>query len=129
MLRGLLCHDLRMGVNDPSAINAAFARGFNDRDVDGLLGLYDVDGGVVERDGSLSVGHAAVREHLTQLVGLGGTMVSTNLTSVVVGDIALITAEWTISDSPVIGSATGHSSEVLRRQTDGSWAYLIDQPT
>jgi uncharacterized protein (TIGR02246 family) len=118
----------RMGVAHPSEVNAAFADGFNRRDVVGMLSLYDPDGAVVEMDGTVSVGHADIRDHLQRLVELGGHMVSTNLTAIVLGDIALVTAEWVITDTVVAPRMNGRSAEVLRRQADGTWAYLIDQP-
>ena len=46
----------------------------------------------------------------------------------VVDDIALVTAAWTITnpDSSLIAAAT--SAEVLRRGVDGTWAYIVDHP-
>lgn len=117
-----------MGVPHPGDVNAAFADGFNRRDVEAMLALYDPDGSVVEMDGTLSVGTEQIREHLERLVALGGQMVSTNLTAVVNGDIALVTAEWTITGASVAPRMDGRSAEVLRRQPDGTWAYLLDQP-
>jgi uncharacterized protein (TIGR02246 family) len=117
-----------MGVPRPSEINAAFADGFNRRDVDGLLALYEESGAVVEIDGSVSAGRDAIRAHLEHLVAIGGTMTSTNLTSVEAGEIALVTAEWVIVDGSVAPEISGRSAEVLRRQADGSWVYVIDQP-
>ena len=38
------------------------------------------------------------------------------------GDIALIHNYWTMT------GATGHAVEVARRQSDGSWLYVIDDP-
>ena len=116
-----------MGVAEPAQINERFAAGFNARDVDALVDLYDPDGSVVEPDGSVSVGTAAIRAHLERLVALGGQMVSMNRSSVMVGDIALVTAEWHVADSSA-GDLTGRSAEVLRRLSDGSWVYVIDQP-
>ena len=118
-----------MGVARPSDVNAAFADGFNRRDVDALLALYDPAGGVVEMDGTMSVGHEEIRTHLERLLALGGTMESVNLTAVVLGDLALVTAAWTITDTTVAQRMDGRSAEVLRRQADGTWAYLIDQPS
>jgi ketosteroid isomerase-like protein len=118
-----------MGVVHPSHIDGIFAHGFNFRDVDMLITLYDPDGAVVNRDGSVAHGHAAIREHLEDLVAIGGEMTSTNFTSLIVGDIALVTAGWLIVGSHVAPELQGRSSEVLRRQPDGSWAYLIDQPS
>lgn len=112
----------------PSEINAAFADGFNRRDVDALLALYQPDGAVVEVDGTVSHGIDPIRDHLARLVAIGGTMTSTNMTTVVAGDIALVTAAWEIVGASVAPSITGRSAEVLRRSGDGTWAYLIDQP-
>jgi uncharacterized protein (TIGR02246 family) len=117
-----------MGVARPSDVNAAFADAFNRRDLDDLLALYDPDGAVVEMDGTTSTGTREIRHHLERLLDLGGTMESLNLTAVEHGDIALVTAEWTITDAKVAPTMRGRSSEVLRRQADGTWAYLIDQP-
>lgn len=117
-----------MGVARPSDVNAAFADGFNRRDVEALVGLYDPEGGVVEMDGTMSVGADEIRQHVERLLALGGRMESVNLTSVVLGDLALVTAAWTITDATVAPRMEGRSSEILRRQPDGTWAYLIDQP-
>jgi ketosteroid isomerase-like protein len=117
-----------MGVVHPSHINEFFAHGFNFRDVDLLVTLYDPNGAVVERDGTVSHGHEAIRQHLEDLVAIGGEMTSTNFTAVIVGDIALVTAGWIIVGSHLAPQLQGRSSEVLRLQPDGSWAYLIDQP-
>ena len=117
-----------MGVREPSEINAAFAAGFNARDVDALLALYDPDGSVVERDGTVSVGADAIRAHLTRLVEVGGEMVSTNRSAVVIGDTALVTATWEITLAGAPEPIRGRSAEVLVTQPDGTWAYLIDQP-
>jgi uncharacterized protein (TIGR02246 family) len=116
-----------VGVSEPAQINECFATGFNERDVDALVDLYDPDGSVVEPDGSVSVGTEAIRAHLERLLALGGRMVSMNRSSVMVGDIALVTAEWHVAGSSV-GDLSGRSAEVLRRRSDGSWVYVIDQP-
>ena len=117
-----------MGVAQPSEINAAFADGFNRRDVEALLALYHPDGAVVEIDGTVSHGIDPIRDHVERLIAIGGSMTSTNLTSVIAGDIALVTAAWEIVGSSVAPSITGRSAEVLRQSPDGTWAYLIDQP-
>jgi ketosteroid isomerase-like protein len=99
-----------MGVHRPGDVNAAFADGFNRRDVDAMLALYDPDGAVVEMDGTMSVGHAQIRRHLERLIELGGEMVSTNLTAVELGDLALVTAEWVITGTMVAPRMNGRSS-------------------
>ena len=69
-----------------------------------------------------------IRDHLERLIAIGGTMTSTNLTTVIAADIALVTAAWEVVGSHIAPSITGRSAEVLRQADDGTWAYLIDQP-
>ncbi len=117
-----------MAVRDPADINAAFAAGYNARDVDTLLALYQAEATVVNMDGSESIGFVAIRDHLAGLVRLGGSMTSTNRYAVTRDDIALVGAEWTVSFDDGRNPVSGRSAEVLRRQPDGLWKYLIDNP-
>ena len=121
-------HGGHMGVSHPSEINERFADGVNRRDLDALAALFAEDARIVERDGTIAQGAAAHRVHLERLLSLGGTMRSENRSTVIVDDVALVTAAWTITNaaSSVIAAAT--SAEVLRQAADGTWAYIIDQP-
>ena len=117
-----------MGVSHPSEINQRFADGINRGDLDALVALFDEDAQIVERDGTIAQGASAHRVHLAGLLSLGGTMRSENRSTVIVDDIALVTAAWTLTnaDGSLIAAAT--SAEVLRRGVDGSWAYIVDHP-
>jgi ketosteroid isomerase-like protein len=46
------------------------------------------------------------------------------------GDIALVTSEWTFAGKGPDGALTmsGTSTDVMRRQADGTWLYVIDNP-
>ena len=116
-----------MVIAEPAQMNAAFADGYNARDVDRICALYAVDGAVVNLDGTLAVGAEAIRVHVAGLVLVGGVMESINEYSFVNGDLALIGARWSIRFDDGRPEITGHSAEVLRRQSDG-WRYLIDHP-
>lgn len=116
-----------MPVDHPEQINAAFADGFNARDVDALGDLYAPDGAVVNRDGSVSRGAEEIRAHVAELVQLGGTMTSTNRYAVVNGDVALVGADFVIEFDDGRDPITGRTAEVLGRR-DGGWRYLIDHP-
>jgi uncharacterized protein (TIGR02246 family) len=115
-------------VERPELINAAFADGYNARDVEALLDLYEPGASVVNRDGSVASGTDHVREHLAGLVAIGGRMTSTNRFTIVHDDIALVGAEWVIDLGDGSAPISGGTSEVLRRQADGGWRYVIDHP-
>lgn len=117
-----------MTITSPDHINAAFADSFNARDLDAVLSLFSPEAVVIERDGSASTGRAGVEQHLRNLLTLPGTMRSDNQATLVVGDLALLAARWTIRDDEERLLAGATSAEVLTRRSDGSWAYLVDRP-
>jgi ketosteroid isomerase-like protein len=115
-------------VHEPADINRTFAAAYNARDVDALIGLYEADAIVVNMDGSRSVGIDAIRHHLAELVQLGGSMTSTNLYAIEHSDVALVGAQWSVSFDDGREPVSGRSAEVLRRQPDALWKYIIDNP-
>jgi len=47
------------------------------------------------------------------------------------GDTALVSNAWTMNGTAPDGTALAHaglSADVVRRQADGTWRILIDQP-
>jgi ketosteroid isomerase-like protein len=112
----------------PAGINAAFAAGYNRRDVDGLASLYEWDAAVTNPDGSIAAGADAIRLHLEHLVELGGSMTSRNRYAIPNGDLALVGADWEVVFTDGREPVSGRSAEVVRRQPDGTWRYVLDHP-
>jgi ketosteroid isomerase-like protein len=112
----------------PAAINAAFAAGYNSRDVEALAALYEQDAAVTNPDGSIAVGIDAIRVHLGHLVELGGFMTSQNRYAISNGDLALVGADWEINFTYGRERVVGRSAEVVRQQSNGSWRYVLDHP-
>lgn len=116
-----------MTVTEPAQMNEMFARAFNSRNMDKLLALYEPDA-VLRVDGSKRslVGLAAIAGELQHLLQAPGTMTSRNNFCVVYRDLALLRADWDLvaDDGSVV--ASGSSAEVVRRQADGTWRYIID---
>ena len=116
-----------MGVRRPEDINAAFADAVNARDLAALVSLYVSDGIVVNADRSVSAGHHEIAAHARGLLELGGRMTSTNEYAIVNGDVALVSARFTIEFDDGRDAVQGRTAEVLVRSKD-EWAYLIDHP-
>lgn len=116
-----------MTVTDPPRMNEAFARAFNSRSLDGLLALYE-PGAVLRVDGSDRdlAGRDEIADALRTLLQAPGRMTSTNSFCIVQGDLALLRADWEIAEDGGRVVASGSSAELVRRQPDGAWLYVID---
>jgi ketosteroid isomerase-like protein len=47
------------------------------------------------------------------------------------GDVALLMSKWTLKGTSTEGepvSIEGQTSDVVRRQADGSWLFAVDNP-
>ncbi len=113
-------------VHAPAEMNATFARAFNSRSLDNMLSLYEPDAVLlVDGSGKELRGRAAIAEELAKLLTAPGTMTSVNNFCVVHGDIALLRADFMLRDGGTI-IAKGSTAEIVRRQADGTWLYVID---
>lgn len=118
-----------MGVNSPSEMSETFGRLFNARDRDGLLDLY-VEDGVLTIDGDASArGKQAIGEMLAPMLD-GPLKVETRCaTCHENGDTAIVRTDWVLTEPGGAVAMTGSSAEVLRREADGQWRFVIDDAT
>ncbi len=121
-----------MPVNHPSEMHQAFVAAVNAKDLDALLELYDVDGIAVHLDGAEYRGEEAMRSMLGGLLEAIDRIEGTTRKIYVAGDVALTSADWkgefTAADGTV-QTQTGTTAELCRRQPDGTWKMVIDDPT
>jgi ketosteroid isomerase-like protein len=111
-----------MGAAEAGQLIEQFGKFFSSGDVDGLLSLYE-DDAIVPTDQGVLRGKEAIRGWLQSFVDSGAVL--TFGTSVVLetGDIALTHNVWSTPDG-----GGGVTAEVLRKQSDGTWKYLVDNP-
>ena len=108
-------------------MNGTFAAARNAGSLEELLSLYEDDARLlVDASGTCLAGKAAIAAELRKLIDLPGTMVSDNVFCVEHGDLALLRADFSLTgaDGAVIHS--GSTAEILRRQADGRWLYVVD---
>lgn len=111
----------------PADLHQHVERAFNAGDVDALIELYERDACMLGEDGAVAEGLEAVRAVWDGLVALGGRISITTRYAVEVDGLALLSNAWTFEmDGDTVASAV--TAEVARRQADGSWRYLIDNP-
>lgn len=112
---------------DAVNLHGAVEAGVNAGDVDALVALYEPDAHLLGEDGAVAVGSDAIREVWATLVSFGGRISMTTRYAVERDDIALLSNVWSFEiDGAEVASAI--TSEVARRQPDGTWRYVIDNP-
>ncbi len=118
-----------MGVKSPSDMSETFGNLFNARDRDGLLDLY-VDDGMLTIDGETSArGKTAIGEMMAPMLD-GPLKISTKCASCHEnGDTAIVRTDWILTEQDGSVAMSGSSAEVLRRESDGQWRFVIDDAT
>ena len=105
----------------PEDITRLFVERANAKDADGIAALYEEGAVMAYPPGSQTVGRAAIRDlWATVLPSMPRFAPEEPLPALVSGDIALT------STPPKDGA--GARAQVVRRQADGSWLRLLDQP-
>ena len=116
-------------VLKPEDMSPTLAAAFNARDLHAMAALYGEDAVLIDETGAEQRGTRAIKAVLKDMLETGGVMTSTPRFAVVIGDIALSGADWRLEPGDGGEPLEGRSLEMLRRQPDGSWRYLIDCPT
>jgi uncharacterized protein (TIGR02246 family) len=119
------------GRGTPEQVLVSIVEGINTGNLDALMPLYEPEAAFATRPGSLSHGLPGVRAALAGFVAMKGKL-AFNVTRVLEArDLALVTTVWSFAgtgpdDEPV--KLAAKSADVLRRQADGSWRFVIDNP-
>ena len=126
----MMMTDERAG--SPAQLMALFAERAASGDAAGLVALYE-PGAVFEPEiGVVLRGLDAIRPALTELAEMRPSIeYDGDPDVVIVDDIAIVSNSWTMTAELPDGTRHregGFSADVLRRQPDGSWLVLIDQP-
>jgi uncharacterized protein (TIGR02246 family) len=117
-----------MAANEPSGLHELFTKYFNSGDLDGLVSLYEDGATLVAAPGAVAVGTDAIRTTLQGFLGFNGTIefVGSDV-CFVSDDLALSHGKW-VMKVPGVDDIEASTAEVSRRQPDGTWKYVIDNP-
>ena len=120
-----------MSRETPQQLLQSIVDGINTGNLDGLMSLYEPDAAFAAQPGSLAHGVAGVRQSLAAFLAMKGTL-DLKVTRVLeAGGLALVAGAWSFTGTGPDGkpvTLTGHNADVLRRQADGSWRFVIDNP-
>jgi ketosteroid isomerase-like protein len=115
-----------MRAGEPGEASTLFERCFAEGDLDGLMSLYE-GGAVFPTPHGTSTGHDEIRATLKAYIDSGAKLAFGESLVFAAGDLALIHTPWTMR-MPDGSAPQGATAEVVRRQSDGSWKYVIDNP-
>ena len=119
------------GRGTPKQLLESIVDGINSGNLDGLLTLYEDQAAFAVQPGTLAHGPDGIRGALAGFIAMKGTL-DLKVTRVLeASGLALVTGVWTFDGTGPDGqpvTLTGQSADVLRRQPDGSWRFVIDNP-
>jgi ketosteroid isomerase-like protein len=121
-------------ANAPEDTSRLLGNAITSGDVDAALSLYEPGAtfAIPRAFGEGSVtGHDALRETLSGFMAMSPELTVNAEKTLVSGDTALVVGHWTMkgrdAEANVI-EAGGRYADVVRRQPDGHWLFVIDNP-
>lgn len=107
-------------ATEPDDLAHMFIERGNAGDLEGLVALYEPDAVLAFPPGSLATGHAQIRAVYEQFVAAAPVLQpGRQHPALVSGDLALTISTLTTGE---------HTVEIARRQPDGTWLWVVDQP-
>lgn len=115
----------------PEDVQPYWGATFNAGDLDAVMRVYTDDAVFVPQPGTLVRGKDAIRKATFEFMALKLTFTMKQRHILVSGDTALLVADWTLEGAGLDGNPmklAGATSDVARRQADGIWLIVIDNP-
>jgi ketosteroid isomerase-like protein len=124
-------HEVGGTTATPQQVLASIVRGINSGDLESLMPLYESGAAFATEPGRLAHGAPGVGEALTGFISMDGEL-DLEVTRVLeVDDLALVVGVWSFNGTGPDGEAVrlaARNADVLRRQADGTWRFVIDNP-
>lgn len=118
-------------VDDVEVATIVCQDAFNAGDLEGLVSLYETEAVLVAEPGRTTVGVDAIRKSLGGFLATNGTLEITTKSLEQAGGLALETYQWKLDATDAQGNPLtmgGPGAVVHRRQPDGRWLAVIDNP-
>jgi uncharacterized protein (TIGR02246 family) len=120
----------QFAARSPEQVIDAFTAAVNSGDIERVLAVYERDARLAF-PGKPYVGHDAIRVNIQNLLSQKPTMRGKTKSVSQVGELALLRSEWSYTGTGAKGERielSGESTELARRQPDGTWRYVVDLP-
>ena len=120
-----------MSNGTPEQVLESIVTGINAGDLESLMPLYEREAAFATQPGSLAPGIPGVRDALSGFISMNGTLDLDVKRVLEVDDLALVVGVWSFDGTGPDGEPVrleSRNADVLRRQNDGSWRFVIDNP-
>ena len=120
-----------MATATPTQVLESIVAGINSGDIESLMPLYEDGAAFAAEPGSLAHGTPGVRESLNGFISMNGTLDLRTTRVLEVDDLALVAGVWSFDGTGPDGEPVhleARNADVLRRQSDGTWRFVIDNP-
>jgi ketosteroid isomerase-like protein len=119
-----------MAATEPEQMHGMFEQAFNAGDLEALMALYESHAALIPQPGAVVEGTAAVRDALRWFLDRRGRITLDTKLVVRVGDLAFLTNRGSLTGGTMPDGSPAElgamTAEVARRQSDGTWLYVID---
>jgi uncharacterized protein (TIGR02246 family) len=123
--------ETRVSTERPERVLEAVVEGINTGNYELLMSLYEPEAAFATQPGKLVHGLPDICEALDGFVALNGKLDLEISRVLEVGDLALVVGDWSFTGTGPDGEPVklaAKNADVLRRQADGSWRFVIDNP-
>ena len=120
-----------MPARTPADVDLQLIAAINVADVDCAVGYYEPGAILVSERGTMVTGTEAIRGVLSRFMAIRPKMSIEVPLVIESGDTALVHSKWTTVGTDADGNRVdfaGQGTEVVRRQADGTWLFIIDNP-
>jgi ketosteroid isomerase-like protein len=121
-----------MPARKPEECDSLLLEALTRGELETAVALYEPNASFVEESGEVAVGREKIREILKGYIAIKGKF-TVKSRSILSGDgsLALTGLKWSATGTDADGkpiTMSGNSTEVVRRQSDGTWLFVIDNP-
>jgi len=121
-----------MPARKPEECDLLIAEYINAGNLDAAVDLYEPNATLLAGPGNTATGQAAIREVLKGMLAAKPRITMKVPIVLVNGELALLVSDYTLAMTGADGkptTITARGTEVVRRQPDGTWRFVIDNPT
>ena len=120
-----------MPARTPAECDILVGKAINSGDIDAALALYEPNATFAPEHNQSVTGLSAIRGVMEGFMAMKPKLNVEVPLVLECGEIAVLHSAWTLSGTDADGKAVsmeGKGIEVVRRQADGTWKFIIDNP-